>query len=68
MREDVVNGKCYCGTPKCVGTLFPRIVRDEGGSDEEGNEGEEEENEQEGGIGGDEAECASDEDNMELDR
>lgn len=40
-REDIVNGKCYCGTPKCIGTLFPRIIR--GGQesgDEGGNEGE----------------------------
>ena len=56
MREDVVNGKCYCGTPRCIGTLFPRIIRDEESGDEGGNEGEvgnagdgiEEKNEKEG--------------------
>ena len=52
-REDIVNGKCHCGAPNCIGTLFPRIIRegqesgDEGGGeaeahgDEEHNEGEE---------------------------
>lgn len=40
-REDIVNGKCYCGAPKCIGTLFPRIIRDDQESgDEGGNEGE----------------------------
>lgn len=40
-REDVVNGKCYCGAQNCIGTLFPRIIRDEQESgDEGGNEGE----------------------------
>jgi hypothetical protein len=38
-REDIVNGKCYCGAPKCIGTLFPRIIRDEESGDEGGNEG-----------------------------
>jgi len=53
VREDVVNGKCYCGAPHCIGTLFPRIIRDdpesgdEGGGeaevhDQEHNEGDEE--------------------------
>jgi len=54
-REDVVGGKCYCGAPHCIGTLFPRIIRDgpesgdEGGGeaeaevyDKEHNEGDEE--------------------------
>ena len=37
-----MNGKCYCGAPKCIGTLFPRIIRDEQDSgDEGGNEGDE---------------------------
>ncbi|KAF9781317.1 hypothetical protein BJ322DRAFT_1080401 [Thelephora terrestris] len=40
-REDIVNGKCYCGAPKCIGTLFPRIIRDEESGDEGANEGEE---------------------------
>lgn len=35
-REDVVNGKCYCGAPKCIGTLFPRIIRDDQESGDEG--------------------------------
>lgn len=35
-----MNGKCYCGTSKCIGTLFPRIIRDEESGDEAGNEGE----------------------------
>jgi len=40
-REDVVNGKCYCGAPNCIGTLFPRIIRDDPESgDEGGNEAE----------------------------
>ena len=34
-----MNGKCYCGAPKCIGTLFPRIIRDDPESgDEGGNE------------------------------
>lgn len=46
-----MNGKCYCGAPHCIGTLFPRIIRDdpessdEGGGeiqDKEHNEGDEE--------------------------
>lgn len=41
MREDVANGKCYCGAPTCIGTLFPHIIRDEESDDEVGNEGEE---------------------------
>lgn len=41
VREDIVNGKCYCGAPKCIGTLFPRIIRDDQESgDEGGNEAE----------------------------
>jgi len=40
-REDVVNGKCYCGAQNCIGTLFPRIIRDDPESgDEGGNEAE----------------------------
>jgi len=36
-----VNGKCYCGAPNCIGTLFPRIIRDDPESgDEGGNEAE----------------------------
>lgn len=35
-----MNGKCYCGAPNCIGTLFPRIIRDDPESgDEGGNEG-----------------------------
>lgn len=34
-----MNGKCFCGTPKCIGTLFPRIIRDD---QESGDEGENE--------------------------
>ena len=34
-----MNGKCYCGAPNCIGTLFPRIIRDDPESgDEGGNE------------------------------
>ena len=36
-----MNGKCYCGAPTCIGTLFPRIFRDDPESgDEGGNEAE----------------------------
>lgn len=36
-----MNGKCYCGAPNCIGTLFPRIIRDDQESgDEGGNEAE----------------------------
>ena len=31
-----MNGKCYCGAPNCIGTLFPRIIREDQGSDDEG--------------------------------
>lgn len=34
-----MNGKCYCGAPNCIGTLFPRIIRDgQESGDEGGNE------------------------------
>ena len=36
-----MNGKCYCGAPNCIKTLFPRIIRDDQESgDEGGNEAE----------------------------
>ena len=54
-REDIVNGKCYCGASKCIGTLFPRIVRDDPESgDEGGNEAEVHDGEQDN-EGGEEA-------------
>ena len=31
-----MNGKCYCGAPNCIGTLFPRIIRDDPESGDEG--------------------------------
>jgi len=31
-----VNGKCYCDAPNCIGTLFPRIFRDDPESGDEG--------------------------------
>jgi hypothetical protein len=31
-----VNGKCFCGAPNCIGSLFPRIIR---GDQESGDEG-----------------------------
>ena len=31
-----MNGKCYCGAPNCIGTLFPRIIRDGRESGDEG--------------------------------
>ena len=33
-----MNGECYCGAPNCIGTLFPRIIRDEESSDDGENE------------------------------
>lgn len=34
-----MNGKCYCGAPSCIGTLFPRIIRDDPESGDEGGNG-----------------------------
>jgi len=77
-REDVVNGKCYCGAPNCIGTLFPRIIRDDQESgDEGGNEGEvhDDERQNEGGEEvrgksdgvGDEGRDVDDGNDMQLD-
>ncbi|KAF9653273.1 SET domain-containing protein [Thelephora ganbajun] len=38
VREDIVNGKCYCGAPNCIGTLFPHIIRDNQDSGDEGGD------------------------------
>lgn len=47
-----MNGKCYCGAPNCIGTLFPRIIRDDPESgDEGGNEAEAQGDERQGEAG-----------------
>lgn len=63
-REDIVNGKCYCGAPGCIGTLFPRITRDEESGDEGGNEGEP--GIEDDGIGDDARRDADGGDDMDL--
>lgn len=50
-----MNGKCYCGAPNCIGTLFPRIIREDQGSDDEGGNEAEAHND-EPGHGGEEME------------
>lgn len=66
-----MNGKCYCGTSRCVGTLFPRIIRDEESGDEGGNEGDEVGNEEKMGSKDDDIEAeggdTGDGDGMDLD-
>ena len=47
-----MNGKCYCGAPNCIGTLFPRIIRDDPESgDEGGNEAEAQDDERQSEAG-----------------
>lgn len=73
-----MNGKCYCGAPKCIGTLFPRIIRDDQESGDEGGNEEEvhdDERQNEGGEeaggksdgAGDKGPDVDDGDNMQLD-
>ena len=61
VREDVVNGKCYCGAPNCIGTLFPRIIRDDPESGDEGGGEAEVHDDEEHDEGGEEAGSKGDE-------